>query len=103
MSTTISKLPVSINALSSGAPVKKSAKDDPERVRDAATQFESLLLAQMLKSIHEAGSQGWLGAGEDQAGASAMDLAQEQFAQALAARGGLGLANFIVSGLQRAH
>jgi Rod binding domain-containing protein len=67
-------------------------------VREAAIQFESLLIAQLLKSVRES-SPGWLGDGEDQAGATATDLAEEHFAQTLARQGGLGLARIVISGL----
>ncbi|MBI2679524.1 MAG: hypothetical protein HYX25_00785 [Candidatus Solibacter usitatus] len=69
------------------------------KIEKAAKQFESLLIGQIMKSMHEAGSSGWLGGGEDQAGEAAMELAEEQFAQALASRGGLGLARLIMQGL----
>jgi len=76
------------------------AKSDPAAIREAARQFEALLLAQMLRAAREAGADGWLGTGEeDQAASCAMGLAEEQFAQALSAQGGLGLASLIVSGL----
>ncbi len=71
-------------------------------VKDAATQFEALLVGQLLKSMREAGSGGWLGTGEDQAGATMMELAEEHLARTLAAQGGLGLANMTVEGLNRA-
>ncbi len=77
------------------------AREDPVRIKEAAMQFESLLLAQILKSMREAGSEGWLGGGEDQASLPALELAEEQFAQALSARGGLGLSDLVVSGLTR--
>jgi Rod binding domain-containing protein len=75
--------------------------DDPELLRQAAAEFESLLVAEMLKSAREASSGGWLGAGEEKAGATMVDLAEQQLAQALAAAGGLGLASLIVEGLSR--
>ena len=75
------------------------AKNDPAAIQDAARQFEALLLAQMLRAAREAGADGWLGTGEDKTASSAMGLAEEQFAQALSAQGGLGLASLIVSGL----
>ena len=75
--------------------------EDPSRVEEAAKQFESLLIAYILRSMREAGTGGWLGGGEDQTAASAMALAEEQFAQALAAQGGLGLAGLIASDLRR--
>jgi Rod binding domain-containing protein len=77
-------------------------QDNSKRVADAAQQFESLLMAQLLKSMRESGAGGWLGTGDDQAGSQAMELAEEQMAQALAQRGGLGLARLVVSGLQKA-
>ena len=74
--------------------------DNMARVRDAACQFESLLIAQLMKSVHES-DKGWLGDSEDdQAGSTATQMAEEQFAQALARQGGLGLAHMVVSGLQ---
>ena len=74
-------------------------KNNPEKVKDAARQFEALLIGQILKSMREAEG-GWLGTGEDQASASGMDYAQEIFAQALSANGGLGLARMVSEGLQ---
>lgn len=68
---------------------------------DAAKQFEALLIGQMLKTMREGGS-GWLGSGEDQASESAMGMAEEHFAAALSASGGLGLANTVERGLTAA-
>ena len=78
-------------------------RNDPAKVRDAACQFESLLIGQLMKSMRES-STGWLSDGdEDQAGATATDMAEEQFAQALARQGGLGLSRMVVSGLEKSH
>lgn len=74
-----------------------SAPDDPAKVKDAAKQFESLLIAQMLKSMRDSEG-GWLGTGGDESSSSAMEYAQESFAQALSARGGLGLAAMVEKG-----
>ena len=85
------------------APAVKPAagRDDPAKVRDAACQFESLMIGQLMKSMRES-STGWLSDGdEDQAGSTATDMAEEQFAKALAAQGGLGLARMVVSGLEK--
>jgi Rod binding domain-containing protein len=82
------------------APHAPDNRNDPAKIANAAKQFESLLIAQILKSMHEDGSAGWMGEGEDdQSADSAMELAEEQFAQALATRGGLGLSRLIVQGL----
>ena len=75
-------------------------KDDPVKVRESAKQFEALLIGQMLKSMRDSEG-GWLGTQEDDASSSAMEYAQENFAQSLANSGGLGLAKLIVSGLQK--
>ena len=75
-------------------------RDDPEKIHKAAQQFESLLISQILKTSHD-DSEGWLGTGDDQAASSAMGIAEEQFAQALSARGGLGLASLIEKGLTK--
>jgi Rod binding domain-containing protein len=89
-----------VAALESGSASGPRSRNDPAAIQDAARQFEALLLAQLLRGAREAGSEGWLGTGEeDQAASCAMGLAEEQFAQALAAQGGLGLASLIVSGL----
>ncbi len=85
------------------AEATRTCKEDPQKIENAAQQFESLLLAQILKSMREAGSGGWLGGGDDQAAAPALELAEEQFAQALSAQGGLGLAKMISDSLKRAR
>lgn len=72
----------------------------PERIEDAARQFEALLISQLLKSMREAGS-GWLGTGDDSTSSSAMELAEEQLAQSLSAQGGLGLARLVAGGLRK--
>jgi len=69
-------------------------------LRDAASQFEALLIGQLMKSARES-SPGWLSDGaDDQPGSTATEIAEEYFAQALARQGGLGLARMIMSGLE---
>jgi flagellar protein FlgJ len=71
------------------------------KVHQAAQQFESLLIGEMLKSAREAGGSGWLGAGDDdQSGAIGMEMAEQQFANMLAANGGLGMAKMVETGLR---
>jgi Rod binding domain-containing protein len=77
---------------------------DPEAARalktaSAAGEFESLLIAQMLKSMREEGS-GWLGSGSDKTADAAIGFGEEQLAAALSAAGGLGLAKIVQSGLK---
>lgn len=80
----------------STVPVSPNATSSHSKLHDAAQQFEALIVSQMLRSEREERSDGWLGDGEeDSAGESAMDIAEDQFSKALAASGGLGLANMI--------
>jgi Rod binding domain-containing protein len=71
----------------------------PANARDAAQQFEALLLAQIMRSERESGN-GWLGSGGDATGESAIDFAEQQLALLLSRQGGLGLAGLISSGLE---
>lgn len=89
-------------AAASGTASRRPA-DDPQHVAHAAQQFEALLIAQLLKSMHSSGSASWLGTGEDSSAGSVMELAEEQLAESLAHAGGLGLASLVVSGLRRAE
>src|SRR4051812_37655112 len=92
-----------INSVGStaGADPASLKKND---VAGAARQFESLLLTQILRSVREAGgSEGWLGSGEDAASSSAMEMAEEQFASALSAQGGFGLARMVTANLQQSE
>jgi len=81
----------------------ETPKDTPEKIRNAAGQFEGLLIGEMLKSARESSDGGWTGGdGDDAAGDSAMGLAEQYFAQAMASGGGLGLARMISQGLEKA-
>jgi flagellar protein FlgJ len=91
-----------VDAIGSSFPAVPAAgpKDDPAKVKDAAKQFEALLIGQMMKSMHDADG-GWLGTGDDQSASSAMEYGQEVFAQSMAQNGGLGLADVVAKGLQK--
>jgi Rod binding domain-containing protein len=78
----------------------KPGKDTNARLGEAARQFEALLLAQILKSARQSSSGGPEG-GTDAAGGCAMEYAEEQVAELLAQRGGLGIANVLVTGLRK--
>jgi peptidoglycan hydrolase FlgJ len=80
-------------------PAAAKPEKGPERVREAARQFEALLVGQLVRSMREE-SGGWLSTGaDDAAGGIATEFAEQQFAEALAAQGGLGLAAMVVRGL----
>ncbi len=91
-------MPESVALPISTSPRDESLPTQPHTVRDAASQFEALLIGQLLKSARDSNS-GWLDDGEDQAGSTATEMAEEQLAQALARQGGLGLARMVESGL----
>jgi len=68
-----------------------AARASAHATKDAAAEFEALILTQMLKTARE----------EDHARSTdaVRDYADQQFASVLATAGGLGLANLVVSGL----
>lgn len=76
-------------------------KNDPNKVKDAASQFEALLITQMLKSARESSGSGWTGKSEDNSSESVMEMSEQHLAQVLASQGGLGLAKMIVDGLNQ--
>jgi len=76
------------------------ASRKPDKIADAATQFEACILSQVLKTARQSSEGGWLGTGEDQAGELGLELAEQEFTQALASRGGLGIAKLVTASLQ---
>ena len=98
--------PVSASGLQrAAAPSNLSAprsKDTPEKILDAARQFEALLMGQLLRGMQDGEGDGW--GGEDDAEDSMIGgIGQQQFALALSQHGGLGLTQSIASGLTRAE
>ena len=72
---------------------------DSARIRDAAQQFEALLIGQILHSAHSSDG-GWLGS-DDSSGSCATDFAEEQLADTVAQQGGLGLSKLIMQDLAK--
>ncbi len=92
----ITKLPADPTAISSAAANHNAkASGKPSKIHEAAQQFESLMINEMLKTVKESSSSGWLGGEGDSGADSTMEMAQAQFANALAKNGGLGLARMI--------
>lgn len=80
--------------------LSSAGKDTPAKIRRAATEFEALLIAQMLKSARESGGGITGDAGEqDETNSTVLELGEQQLAQALSSSGGLGIANMVVAGL----
>jgi peptidoglycan hydrolase FlgJ len=77
-------------------PVQPDAGSKPSKLHQAAQQFEALMIGEMMKSVHEGSSSGWLGSDDGEGGDNqAMEMAESQFASALAMNGGLGLAHMV--------
>jgi Rod binding domain-containing protein len=71
----------------------------PSRIGDAATQFESLLIGEMLRSARESSADD--GDESNIEKQTMLDVADQQFAQVLAKNGGIGIAKVIVQGLNK--
>ena len=80
-----------LSAVSSNA--ESVAVANPGELRKAATDFEALLIAQLLRCARESGESGEAD--------SVMEMAESQFASILAANGGLGLAEMVTKGLAK--
>jgi peptidoglycan hydrolase FlgJ len=89
-----------IHPVRPGTPSDIAKPDSPEKIRDAAQQFEALLIGQMLREVRESGK-GWLGSGGDGSGDSATEFAEQHLAAVLSRQGGLGLAAMVSKGLSR--
>ena len=81
--------------------VLQQAAGKPDEISKAATQFESLIIGQVLKAARQSSDKGWLGTGDDQTGDMAMEMAEQGLAQGLAAQGGFGIATMVTSKLRR--
>jgi Rod binding domain-containing protein len=72
------------------SPMRPAAPAGPSRIRDAAEQFEALLMGQILRSARESN-----GGSND----CATEFAEQHLAAVLAKSGGLGLGRLIGQGL----
>ena len=88
------------DALSGIDPTSAQNPKQVAKLRDAASQFEALLLTKMLQSSREAGNGGADG-NENGENSMMLELSEQQFAQALASSGGLGIAKMVVAGLTK--
>jgi flagellar protein FlgJ len=72
-------------------------------LRHAAEQFEAMFVGQMLRSVRESASDD--DSDDDDGGANSafLELAEDQFGQALAARGGLGIATMVTTELGKTN
>lgn len=90
-----------ISPFASATAPMQSPAPAPKTTEEAARQFESLLIAQMLKSARESGWKSDDSEDGDSETSTMLDLSEQQFAQMLAQKGGLNLSRMIVNGLDR--
>jgi len=91
-----------IGAVAASLPGPRAGSgSDAAKIQDAASQFEALLIGQLLKNASDAESGGALGGDDSGADSSMLEIAQEQLAQTLAKQGGLGIARLVVEGLDK--
>lgn len=79
----------------------RNKKDTPEAIEKAASQFEALLIGQLLQSAKGSDGEGWLGTDQNDAGSTLAEMSEQALSNALAAKGGLGLAKLVTSGLEK--
>jgi Rod binding domain-containing protein len=89
---------LSIPGIPMEVPPTRADGRNPDKVHDAAQQFEALLMGQILRSARQ-GASSWLSGGEDSSSECATDYAEQEFAAVLAQQGGLGLTSLITKGL----
>lgn len=94
----MSDLRISPVVTEAAIPPSPASSGNPAKIRDAAQQFEGLLLGQILESARQSG--GWLGTGTDSSADCAMSFADQQLATMMARQGGFGLATLITQGLE---
>ena len=90
-------------ASTASAPVSGAASAEAAKIRKCATEFEGILIAQMLRSAREAGGGGLTGDDNDdtEANSTLLELGEQQLAQALASSGALGIGKIVIAGLEK--
>jgi Rod binding domain-containing protein len=94
---------LSYSVSQSSLATSSAKKDSPAKIRQAATDFEALLLAQMMRAARET-SCGGLSADDadySEENSTMIEVGEQQFAQALASSGGLGIAKMVLTGLAK--
>ena len=93
---------MNVNLMSTPAGAMPSTNpNDPKKIHQAASQFEALMIGEMLKTAKESGGDAALGGDDaDSSSGLAGDMGQEFLAQAIAGKGGLGLTATIERGLK---
>jgi Rod binding domain-containing protein len=94
----MTKISTSGDGLTAGDSGKK---DTPEAIAKAASQFEALLIGQLLQSARAGDDDGWFGTDESDAGSTMTEMSEQVLSSTLASKGGLGLAKLITKGMEK--
>jgi len=76
--------------------------NDARKIQESAADFEALLIEQMLRSARESSWDESDETGSSDQATAVLEMSEQQFAQALAHNGGLGIAKMVVAGLAAA-
>ena len=90
-----------IPIVQTGAPGTATEPTQGAKLKRAASDFEALLISQMLRSARESCTSDSDESDGSDSNSSLTELSEQQFAQALAQSGGLGLGKMVVSGLSK--
>lgn len=87
-------------SLSPSLDTKRKPPVTDQEAEKVASEFESLLIGQIMQSMNT-GEGGSIWGGEDPSASSMIEFAQEHLAKSIAAGGGLGLAKVVREGLRQ--
>jgi flagellar protein FlgJ len=93
---------MNLSALAGSLDSATNQPQSPKKLQEAAKQFEALMIGQMMKTVRDSGEGSWLSEGDEAGEDSSMSMAEEQFAQAMASNGGLGLAKMVMRTMSHA-
>lgn len=82
------------------APAQPGVESDA-KVREAAKDFEALLIAQLLQSFRSEADDGCFSGSGGSSCSTMLEFAEQHLAQVMSRQGGLGLHDIIMQGLQR--
>ena len=95
-----SLMPASLGAGALTSPATGGSHGKPTNAKEAATQFEGMLIGEMLHSAHESNSGNLSGDDDSDAESdTAYSMAADQFAQMMAKQGGFGIAKMLTEKL----
>lgn len=72
-----------------------------DNVREAAMDFEALLISQMLAAFRAEAANGCFNSADDSSSATMLEYAGQHLAQVISRQGGLGLSQLILHGLSQ--